>query len=224
MHPTTVWRYIGSLTASDLLERDEKSGAYRLGLRVLELSSIVLGQLEVRKHAIDEMDKLRDDTGFLTNLAMVRGADVVHIAHSFPDGWPRWNMDLGSTAPANCTSLGKVLLSVLPRDEVVSRIEEAGWRPCTPKSITSLDRLNEELDLIAERGYAIDDEERGLGLMCVAVPVWGADSKVVAALSITGRVEVVTERKPDQIASNLKAVSRRISARMGIVDGPLAYL
>lgn len=224
MHPTTVWRYIASLTASNLLERDEKTGAYRLGLRVLELSSIVVGQLEVRKHAIEEMDRIRDETGFLTNLAMLRGANVVHIAHSFPAGWPRWNMDLGSTAPANCTSLGKVLMSVLPREEAIARVDAAGWRPCTANSITSPDRLNAELDITSERGYAVDNEERRVGLMCVAVPVLGANSEVAAALSVTGRTEVVAARTPEQVAAMLKAVSRRISARLGVVDGPLAYL
>ena len=224
MHPTTVWRYLGALTASRLLERDQKTDSYRLGLRVLELSSVVLGQLEVRKHATDQMDGIRDDTGFLTNLALLRDAEVVHVAHAFPEGWPRWNMDLGRAAPANCTSLGKVLLATLPTEEAIARVEAAGWRPCTPNSIVDAESLRAQLELTRERGYAIDDEERRLGLMCVAVPILGPNSETEAALSVTGRAEVVLQQDPEKIAERLKAVARRISARLGAIDAPLAYL
>lgn len=224
MHPTTVWRYVGALTASGLLERDDKAGTYRLGLRVLELSSIVLGQLEVREHAVDEMERMREETGFLTNLALLRDADVVHVAHAFPDGWPRAHMNLGTSAPANCTALGKVLLAALPLDEALRRVEAFGWRPCTPNSIRTRDALEAELEVTQARGYATENEERRLGLMCVAVPIRGANAETVAALSMTGRSEAVLARDPEKIAADLKTVARRISARFTAVDGPLAYL
>src|SRR5262249_12720353 len=70
MHPSSVYRYVMALEAADLLERDADYGGYRLGLGVLELSSIVLRDLDVRRFALDELDRLSDETGLLANLGM----------------------------------------------------------------------------------------------------------------------------------------------------------
>ena len=88
-HPSTVYRYVEALEGAHLIERDEQPGTYKLGIRLLELSTIVLHDLAVRRHALEEMDALRDKLGLLVNLGLLRGADVVHVAHSFPIGWPR---------------------------------------------------------------------------------------------------------------------------------------
>ena len=91
-----------------LLERDPRRGGYRIGLRVIELSNIALNQIEVRKHALDEMDRLRDELerSWSASGSCFEG-DVLHIAHSVPSAWPRWYTTVGRRAVAHCTSLGQ---------------------------------------------------------------------------------------------------------------------
>jgi DNA-binding IclR family transcriptional regulator len=223
VHPTTVWRYLSSLEEANLVEHDESSGTYRLGLGVLRLSSLVLSQLEVRRHGLEEIDHVRDEFGVLVNLGLLRGGDVIHVAHAFPDNWPKWNMDLGEVAVSQCTALGKVLLAALPWEEALGRVVAAGWRPYTANSITDAATLRRELAEVAEGGFAVDREERKLGTMCVAVPVLGADGEVVAAISASGRDGAVGEIGIDRLVDVLATVARRISVRMGARDGHISY-
>jgi DNA-binding IclR family transcriptional regulator len=224
LHPSSVYRYLEALEAAHLVERDEQFGGYKPGLRIVELSVVVLRNLEVRRQALDEMDGLRDEMGLLVNLGVLRDADVIHVAHAFPVGWPRENMDVGRPAAAHATSLGKVLLASLPLEEAVRRVLNAGWRSYTPHSIQSESSLRTELAKVAESGFAIDEEERNLGIMCVAVPIRAADSKVVAALSATGRSDSIRQQGTDKLAARLTRSAHRISVRMGRSGDMLAYL
>jgi DNA-binding IclR family transcriptional regulator len=70
LNPSTVYRYVATLEDAGLLVRNQRGG-YRLGLRVIELAGIALNQIEVRKHALDEMDQLRDEVNLLTHLAVL---------------------------------------------------------------------------------------------------------------------------------------------------------
>jgi IclR family transcriptional regulator, KDG regulon repressor len=223
VHPTTVWRYLVALEEAHLIERDDRTGCYKLGLGILQLSSLVLRQMEVRQHSIEEMDTVRDQLGLLVNLGLLQDADVIHVAHAFPVGWPRWNMDLGGAAVAQCTALGKVLLAALPEDEAVRRVETAGWRPYTSNSIRNAKALREELRRVSEQGYAVDRGERRLDTMCVAVPVRGSAGKVIAAMSVSSRDKSVVDIGIDNLVDVLQTVSRRVSMRMGTRDGHIDY-
>ena len=224
LHPSSVYRYLEALEAAYLVERDEEFGGFKPSLRIVELSAVVLRNLEVRRQALDEMDSLRDELGLLVNLGVLRDADVIHVAHAFPTGWPRENMDVGRPAAAHATSLGKVLLAALPLEEAVRRVLSAGWRSYTQHSIQSESALRAELAKVAEAGHAIDDEERNIGIVCVAVPIRAADSKVAAALSVTGRADSIRQRGTDQLAARLTKSAVRISSRMGRSPEMLAYL
>jgi IclR family transcriptional regulator, KDG regulon repressor len=223
MHPSSVYRYVMALEAADLLERDVDYGGYRLGLGVLELSSIVLRDLDVRRFALDELDRLSETTGLLANLGLLKAGKVIHVAHAFPPGWPRWNMDLGHAAIAHCTSLGKVLLAALPWEEVLQHVEQVGWRGYTARSLRDSDALKAELEEVARRGYAIDDEERSAGAMCVGVPVFGQNGAVRAAMSISGTTTRIKEIGVDECASTLLIAARRVSSQLGSRDR-FAYL
>ena len=223
LNPSTVYRYIASLQASGLLERDARQGGYRLGLRVVELAGIALNQIEVRKHALDEMDKLRDDLALLVNLGVLFEGDILHLAHAAPRDVPRMYTALGRRAVAHCTATGKVLLASRLWPEVRDLIHTYGWRPYTPASIRDIDRLEAELAVTRERGYAMDREERRKGVVCIAAPICERSESVVAGLSVSGSVERMTKRFCEATARRVVEAANRISFRLGF-HGSSAYL
>lgn len=217
LNQSTVFRYVAALQSAGLLERDERGG-YRLGLRVIELAGIAVNQIEVRKHALDEMENLRAELGLLVNLGVLFEGDVMHIAASVPDEWPRWYSILGRRAVAHCTTLGKVLLAYKPWEQVQAMIERYGWRPYTPHSIQDFDRLGRELAQIREQGHAIDNEERRVGSICLGVPIRDYSGAVVAALSVSGTTTTLDEQRRALVIPRLLAAAGRISFRMGYSD------
>src|SRR4029450_4482631 len=104
-----------TLEDAGLLVRNQ-GGGYRLGLPGIELAGIAPNQNEVRKHALDEMERLGDGGDLLTNLAVLLDGDVLHLAHSAPKAVPRMYTALGRRAVPHCTSLGTGLLAHHPWD------------------------------------------------------------------------------------------------------------
>lgn len=220
---STAYRYVATLQAAGLLERDPRRGGYRLGPRVIELSNIALNHLDVRKHALDEMDALRDEFNLLVSLGILFEGDVLHIAHSVPAHWPPWYTTVGRRAVAHCTSLGKVLLAARPWPEALATVERYGWRPYTPNSIRDGERLERELARVRGQGFAIDEEERNLGTVCVGAPVRDYSGAVVAALSVSGKRERLADADRDTVVPRVREAADRVSFRLGY-GGTSAYL
>ena len=222
LNQSTAYRYVATLQAAGLLERDGPRGGYRLGLRVIELAEVALNQLPARREAVPEMDRLRDELGLLVNLAVLDGADVLHVAHSAPPGWPVWVATPGRRAVAHCTALGKVLLAHRSWPDVRAGIEQHGWRPYTPHSIQDFDRLEAGLAAIRERGYGQDDEERAIGSVCLAAPIRDHAGQVAAALSVTGTTATLPPERRVEVLPRVLAAANRVSLRLGHHD-TLAY-
>ncbi|MDQ3656862.1 MAG: IclR family transcriptional regulator [Chloroflexota bacterium] len=215
LNQSTVYRYVATLQATGLLERDERRGGYRLGLAIVELAGVVLNQIAVRREALPEMDRLRDDMGVLVNLAVRDRGDIVHIAHSAPQGWPVWVTTPGRRAVAHCTALGKVLLAHVPWTEVRETIEQQGWRPYTATSIQSYERLERELTEVQRVGYAIEDGERGDDSLCVGAPIRDHSGNVIASLSVSSTTRRSGQRLHNELVPGVVDAANRTSSRLG---------
>lgn len=215
MPHSTLFRYLATLEANGYLDRDPRSGLYRLGLRLVEHAGIVLNQLDVRVHALPELDALADEVGLNGNLAVLFDGETFHIGYAIRSQVPRMYTTLGRRAVAHCTALGKCLLAWLPREEVHALIEEKGWHPYTPKSIQSFERLDQELDDIVERGYALDREERHPGHWCAAAPIRDRTGQVVAAMSASGSMQAFDGPNLGHIVEKVIEHADRVSYRMG---------
>ena len=222
LNASTVYRYVATLEDAGLLVRNQRGG-YRLGLRVIELAGIALNQIEVRKHALDEMDRLCDQVSLLTNLAVLLDGDVLHLAHSAPKSVPRMYTALGRRAVAHCTSLGKALLAHRPWAETRAAIEHHGWRPYTRHSIADFARLETELAAVRAQGYAIDREERRVDVVCMAAPIRDRAGEVVAALSVSGSKTRMTESLRRRVLPRVVEAAARVSFRLGY-QANAAYL
>jgi len=77
-------------------------------------------------------------------------------------------------------------MSGMQDDKVDAIIAERGLPGFTKNTITSRERLIEELSRIRMLGYSIDNEEFEFGIRCIAAPVFDGNNQVVAAISISG--------------------------------------
>ena len=125
-------------------------------------------------------------------------------------------MRIGKRTPMHAASSGKVLLSAYSEAELDRYIEMRGLSPLTDRTITSKEALIADLERVRQRGYAIDDEECEIGLRCIAVPVYSYHERPVAALSIFGAAEQLTEERIQQnVLPILKESAAEISIRLG---------
>ena len=87
--------------------------------------------------------------------------------------------------PAHCCSLGKVILSYIPEDEVKALIAVQPLVAKTSTTITSIRAFMNELATTRERGYAIDKAEHVLGTYCIAAPIFDTHRRPIAAIGLS---------------------------------------
>ncbi|MGH2460501.1 MAG: IclR family transcriptional regulator, partial [Chloroflexota bacterium] len=212
---STLYRYLATLESGGYLERDPRSGLYRLGLRLVEHAGIVLNQIDARLHALPELEALADDVGSNGNLAVLFDGDTFHIGYAIRSYVPPIYTTLGRRAVAHCTALGKCLLAGLPREDVHALISAKGWRPYTANSIQSVEALDRELDTVSAQGYAIDREERHRNLWCVGAPIRDRTGRVVAAMSVSGPSRRFQGQSLDAVIESVVSHAERASCRLG---------
>lgn len=88
---------------------------------------------------------------------------------------------IGKHAPLHTNGFGKILLSFCDVD-----LNSLDLKKYTSNTITSVTRLQKEIDLIKQRGYAIGDEEHEFGLKSIAVPYFNNKNEFIGAVGISG--------------------------------------
>jgi len=179
---STVHRLVTELEGSGLLERTDDA-EFRAGLSLQGFScgtSYSLGIVEATRRALED---LATATQSSARLGILIGLQVVFIEKRC-DGGPVTTYGPGPRLPAHATALGKALLAFSPA-EVLDRIITNGLVRYTPYTLTDAEKLRRCLATTRRTRVAFVRWEFQQGISAVAVPVFGADGAVVAALEVT---------------------------------------
>ena len=98
----------------------------------------------------------------------------------------RVQLPIGTHVPFHCTASGKTFLAGLEPAARRRFVAALTLEPHTPNTITEARALLAELEAVAERDYAIDNEEFMEGMVAIAVPVRDRQGRFVAALAFHG--------------------------------------
>ena len=98
----------------------------------------------------------------------------------------RIELPIGSRVPFHCTASGKCYLASLDAKQFNDVVGTIRFEPRTPNTINSKEQLQSEIQVVRERGYAIDNEELFRDMCALAVPVNDSDGKFLAALAYHG--------------------------------------
>lgn len=120
-------------------------------------------------------------------LAMLDGTELVVVDRATAPSSPSLEMtiDLYRRLPAHATALGKVLLAYLPEHREHALVGEMKLKAFTPFTITDKRKLLRELQRVRSDALATEDREHLPHRRCIAVPVRGADQRVIAAVGLT---------------------------------------
>lgn len=213
LHPSTAHRILGAMAASGIVERAEP-GAYRLGIRLLELGNLVKSRLNIRDVASPYMQALHEQIGEAINLGIRHEDEIVYIERtSSGRSLVRVVYLVGGRAPLHLTSVGKLFLAQDTPESVRAYAKRTGLPGKTSTSLTSLAALEKELDRIRRHVVAFDNEEAEVGLKCVAAPIHDDEGKLVAGLSVSAPVD---RHKPEWV-QQVREAAEEISHALGYV-------
>lgn len=185
LHPSTAHRILGAMTASGVVERAEP-GAYRLGIRLLELGNIVKSRINIRDAALPYMQRLHVQVGESVNLGVRHDDDIIYVERtSSGRSSVRVVHLVGARAPLHTTAVGKLFLVQDGPQKVREYAKRTGLPGFTQTSLTSLPALEKELERVRRHGVAFDNEEIELGLRCIAAPVRDDSGDLIAGLSLS---------------------------------------
>lgn len=213
LHPSTAHRILAAMAASGIVERTEP-GAYRLGIRLLELGNIVKSRINIREAALPFMEKLHARIGESVNLGVRYDDEIIYVERtSSGRSSVRVVHLVGARAPLHVTAVGKLFLVEDGPDKVRDYARRTGLPGFTPTSLITLPALEKELERVRRHGVAFDNEEIELGLRCIAAPVRDDSGELVAGLSVSAPAD---RYNPDW-APLVRSVADEISHAIGYV-------
>ena len=214
LHKSTASRLLATLEKRGLVEQDEESGKYRLGLVVIRLAGRAEQTLDLRSIAMPELDRLARSTRETTGVGILSGEQMVTVAQADGPNLVAMGDWTGRGAPLHAVAAGKVLLASLPEREIL-RLVRRGLDRCTERTITELEPLLEDLARVRRRGFATAFGEFDPALNAIAAPIHDARGQVIAALDVWGPAFRVTPGRVPELAQAAREAAAAVSVRLG---------
>ena len=219
LHKNNVFRLLATLEHRGYIEQNKTTENYRLGPRTLQIGMIFFEQRECRRKARPIIEALASASGETTAVAVLRGNKVIYMDSVETTRTVRAISRIGSMLPAHCTAVGKVQLAFLPEAELERLYPDSQLTTLTENSIKTRDALISELKKIAEKEYAIENEEADPDVRSVAVPIRDFSRTVIGAAAIIAPSHRLTEEllEKNGVISLLREAGNAISMKMGFI-------
>jgi len=221
---STTYRILLSLGRCGLVEKDEKTGEYSLGVAAFEIGNDYVRRMDFIKISKPIMNDLALKVQETVHLAVLSGTEIVYVDKVDSPRTLGVMSKIGQRAPLYCTALGKVLLANQPKEGLTRIIGEIKLKPFTKNTITSKKKLVEELKRVREQGYALDQKEYEEEVECIGAPIRDHQGDVIAALSISGPQRKISTPQERQFINQVIRAATSISSKMGYMENSQSYL
>jgi len=215
LHKATAHRLLKVLESQGFVRKDPVSGKYKLGVKLFELGNRAIEQVDLRDSAEPFLRTLVNETRETAHISILDGWHMVSIAKVEAPWAMRSPSTLGRRTPVYCSSSGKAVVAFLPqdaRDELIGHLKFVSF---TRSTLTSRAAFLAELARVREQGFAIDNEEREVGLRCVGAPLYNHTGRVCAAISIAGPAFRLTDQRLPAIGRVVANAARALSKTLG---------
>ncbi len=213
----SVFRMLQTLEQAAYVERVGEPGAhpsYRLGVAVLRLGFEYLSSQELIEQGRPVLESLSDACGHSTHIAVRDGRDVVVVAKALGRLATFHSMTVGARMPAHASILGCVLMGGMSDAELAQLYAGHTMNALTPDTPRSLQALKKMMDEAASAGYAVRLGDIEPGLSTVACPVFNAEKKVIAAVSISVQSARIPEDKLPLLVTQVREAAHILSWRL----------
>jgi DNA-binding IclR family transcriptional regulator len=220
LHKNNVFRLLATLEHRGYIEQNMATENYRLGAKTLQIGSIFIEQRECRRQARPVLESLAAGSGETAVVAVLRGNKVIYMDSVETDRTVRAVSRIGAMFPAYCTAVGKVQLAHLSRTDIERLYPEQNIPALTERSIKTRDALMAELSGVADKGYALENEESELDVRAIAVPLKDFSKNVIAAIGLVAPASRLTDERLEKggIIGLLQDAGRSLSTRLGYVS------
>jgi IclR family transcriptional regulator, KDG regulon repressor len=212
----TVLRLCATLVKYGFLHQEPISKEYSLGLRLLELGSIVLHSFSLRKTASPFLNQLHRKLGKTLFLGILDQGQLIYIDKREDARNPiTFTSNIGTHRPPYWGMLGPMLMAHLPETEVDTLLEKNPLTATTKKSFTQKKEFKKWLEKVRKDGFAVDEERTFDGITGLAVPIHDFRGKVIASLAVCFITSAVDVKELKRIIKETQKTALDISRGIG---------
>lgn len=212
---SATYHLLNTLKLDRVIEQDKRTKKYRIGFTIFRICNMARNQNLLGGLTNSYLERLQQQVGETSNMAILEGSEVVCIAQSESSRLLRMFSQLGSRSPYYYTAGGKALVSYLPKPQRDKILQQTEFKKFTENTICSVESLLQEFDLIHSRGYSLDNEEREEGVICIAAPLFDSFGDAIAAISISGPSYRLREKGVHTIGQIVKETATDLSIDLG---------
>ncbi len=217
MNPSTVHRILGLLDEEGLVRQDDPGGGYRLGTELLRLAWTATGTHPVRTAALPFVRELVEASGETATLGLydpVRQQTCVVAVVESEEPF-RYVSTLHEWRDLHTGASGRAVMAFLPEPERQDIVRRTRLAPVTAYTITDADALEDVLAGVRQRGYAFSQEERRLGGVGIASPVFGPRQQIVGEVGLSVPAQRFSPDDEPRLAGLVIACAAQITKALG---------
>jgi IclR family transcriptional regulator, KDG regulon repressor len=212
---STAYGILRSFQEEGLVSKDAVTKKYTIGKEMMRLSKLVFkGQdlISIARPFLEMLVQLVDETVFLgvREYDAVKIIDVIEAKKDLKISSP-----VGTKLPITAGAVGKIFLSTMSNEEILSYFGEKELPQYTESSITDMNAFIEEIEETRRLGYSVDMEEYLKGVRAIATLI-RQDEEPIGAIWFVGFSNSILDERLNHIIRNLKHTALHISSRMSV--------
>ena len=205
---STMHRLLQAMIKQSMVEQDEHSKLYRLGMVWLEYGLQVYDTIDYVSKVRPELERLSKEVEESVYLSKPVGIEAMIVERIDSENNPiRIYDQLGLRIPLHIGAANKSILAAMPSSQsesILSQLLPAGEIP----------NFSQTLSQITKQGYAISHSERTEGTSSVAVSIKDSLGQIIGAISVGVVSFNLTEERLAFLTSKIIETGNNISAKL----------
>lgn len=217
LNKSTVHRLMMTLLSRGFVERNDATGIYTIGIKLVEISSIRLNQVELKTEALPYLHQLANKVNMSVQLAIYDEGEAVFIEKV--EKYMSFHMycQIGKRIPIYCSAVGKSLVLDKTNSEILEILRKTPFEAFTPNTFKTPEEVLSDIMESRFLGYTKDNGEHEENVYCIACPIYDYRGKIVASASITGFSDKIYEEEGKDVRETLANTCLEISKRLGYI-------
>lgn len=216
LNSSTTLRFLSTLQICGYVAQDEQTQRYYPTYKICWIANQIISRIELQTVTHPFLARLSEQFQEALCVSVEQGMQMVYIdVASNPDRTLLSTQRIGNNSPMHCTGNGKLLLLNYTEEQIEAYIRYKGLPARTPYTITTKERLLEELAATRAADISYDNEECEIGVRCMSCPIRDYTNTIVAGISVTGPVSRMTDEMLERFRAPLSEAARKISQSLG---------
>jgi IclR family acetate operon transcriptional repressor len=212
--PSTAHRLLLTLEQERYVRFSHDRRIWTVGVQAFVSGCAFIETRNLAALARPHMRRLMEESGETVNLAIEDQDEAVYLAQVECRQMMRVFARPGTRVLLHCSAVGKAMLAALPANEAEHILNQFELPQRTPHTITDVGQLMQQLTEVAERGYAVDDEEDPEGVAGIGACVLDRNGRPAGAISVTSLKRRDWAARKEEIAAKVIQCARRISGQL----------